>query len=213
MNWLRKLATPLVIGVVGVVFVISLWAVIHWWGDPAKVQAIGGFFAVVSTLILVIITWAYVRANQQSIEENRRQQERVQPILNISLLNSVVWFTQKDVDLTVWVTMRVSNPSPFTKSSLWLATAQIVESDLKLRAWTFTGPAVRTHADPFTFRDEKTSNLGPGESKEETLFLAFPCTEWQPETATVVLTFRDAFGKDTVASIEGKLHRKDWRDK
>jgi hypothetical protein len=169
------------------------------------VQAIGGFFAVVSALMLVVITWAYVRANQESIEENRRQQERVQPILSISLLDSVAWFTQKDNLLSVYVTIRVSNPSLFTKSSLWLAAVQLVGFDLKLKGWQFTGPAVRTANTPFTFRDEKTSDLGPGESREEVLVAVFHCTEWQQDTFTVVLTLRDAFGKDTVASVESRL--------
>jgi membrane-bound metal-dependent hydrolase YbcI (DUF457 family) len=207
MNWLRKVATPLVIGVVTVVFVISLGAVIYWWREPAKVQAIGGFFAVVSTLILVIITWAYVRANQESIEGNRRQQEQMYPNVKIEVRRWVARFNKKRKLLMVYTIVRMSNPSPFAKITLWVADAKIAGTELKLSDWFIS------HADnpSGSSSSEKTITLGPAESKEQELCLGFICEEFEPESVMVTLFIDDVYGKRAAMEAKAPLIRDDYR--
>jgi len=48
----------------------------HYWSDPSKTQALGGYLSFVAAAILIWVTWEYVRINQQTLSLQKAQWEQ-----------------------------------------------------------------------------------------------------------------------------------------
>jgi hypothetical protein len=74
MNTVRELFRKHAPTFVVLVLVISALTVFaHYWGDPVRAQAVGALLGFLAAMILVGVTWEYVRINQKSLSLQQAQ--------------------------------------------------------------------------------------------------------------------------------------------